>query len=280
MIDNKKVLVAVSQGNIEPWLTIKAKGQDTTWVNVQNRFVDVINFKSKNAPLLVKNYDHIHEILRYRKNVGLWQGRLDKFTAKLISKDVPQYHFSNVDNFLNVESWSTYQLQGRRFIALYDWFLKETRYDFLFTTTTSSYIVKQNLLNLINKFDANRLVYAGYLLPENQSEQFVSGAGTLLSRKIIEMLAKNWHLFDFSTLEDVAHGKLVSSFGVKAIALPRTDLLSVRDVGLLSEAELDSAFHFRCKSTSFPRQDAEIMQALHRRIITKYNKTDKYLRYK
>jgi hypothetical protein len=269
MIENKKVLVAVCQGNIEPWLTIKVRGQDTTWVNVENRFVDVVNFKSKNAPLLAKNYDRIHEIVRYRKNIGLWQGRLDKLIAKLISKGVPQYHYSKVDKFLNVESWSTYQLQGRRFIALYDWFLKETQYDFLFTTTTSSYIVKQNLLNLVNEFDTNSLVYAGYLLPENQSEQFVSGAGTLLSRKTIEMLAKNWHLFDFSTLEDVAHSKLLSSFGVKAIALPRTDLFSVNDVRLISQAELDRAFHFRCKSASVPRQDAEIMQALHQRIITK-----------
>lgn len=269
MIKNKKVLVAVSQGNVEPWLTIKATGQDTTWVNVENRFVDVVNFKSKNAPLLLMHYDRMHESLRYRKNIGLWQGRIDKIITKLISRSIPQYRYNELDKFLNVESWSTYQLQGRRFIALYDWFLKETQYEFLFTTTTSSYIVKQRLLNLVNEFDSDSLVYAGYLLPENQSEQFVSGAGTLLSRKTIELLTQNWHLFDFSTLEDVAHGKLLRSFGVKAIALPRTDLFSVNDVRLISEAALNMTFHFRCKPTSVPRQDAKIMQALHQRIITK-----------
>ena len=261
-------LIAVAQGNTEPWITIRNEGQEKTWVATKTDGIGTIHFRSKNTPLFVRVFDIFHEKNRYRKIIGLWQGRIDKVLSKIISKKTPRYIYDNSLETLIVNSWSTYQLQGRRYIALYDWFLSQTDYSFLFTTTTSSYINKQSLLKLIQKFNCKDLIYAGYLLPENNAKQFVSGAGTLLSRKSIELLVENWHKFKFDTLEDVSHGDLMRDLGVIPIPLARVDLSNAESVMALPVSVLETEFHYRCKSLAVPRQDAQIMNKLHERLIS------------
>ena len=111
------VLVAVTQGNTEPWLTIWKDGQEKTWIKSKVKNVDVIHFKSKSTPNIIQKIDRFHEKNRYKKRIGLWQGRIDKIIAKTISHKIPKYLFSYENYLLTVNSWSTYQLQGRRFIA-------------------------------------------------------------------------------------------------------------------------------------------------------------------
>ena len=262
----KSILVAVSQGNTEPWLTIWKEGQEKTWIKSKVKNIDVIHFKSKSTPSIIQKIDRFHEKNRYKKHIGLWQGRIDKIITKTISHKIPKYSFSYENCLLTVNSWSTYQLQGRRYIALYDWFLGQTDYEFLFTTNTSSYINKKNLSNLIQKFDSRDLIYAGYLLPENQKQQFVSGAGTLLSRKCIELIVENWYKFKFNTLEDVSHGELMRELCVAPIPLSRVELTSIDAVADLSSSVLTEEFHFRCKSPAVPRDDVQIMALLHMKL--------------
>lgn len=260
------VLVAVSQGNTEPWLTIWKEGQEKTWIKSKVKNVDVIHFKSKPTPSIIQQIDKFHEKNRYKTRIGLWQGRIDKIITKTISHKIPKYSFSYENSLLTVNSWSTYQLQGRRFIALYDWFLGQTNYEFLFVTNTSSYINKSNLSSLIQKFDSRDLIYAGFLLPENENNQFVSGAGKLLSRECVEMIADNWDKFKFDTLEDVSHGDLMRDLGVTPIPLSRVELTSPSAVAELPSSLLTKEFHFRCKSPEVPREDVQIMAHLHAKL--------------
>ena len=183
---NNTVLIAICQGNIEPWTTIWREGQAKTWIQDKIYGCNVINLQSIDAPCLVKKFDEIHERNRYRKKMGLWQGRLDKLSSKFISKRIPKYSFNKNNRILTVDSWSTYYLQGRRNIALYDWFLKYTNKDFLFVTNTSSYINQAHLLKIVQKFNPSDTIYAGYLLPESEREQFVSGAGNCCHGKVLK----------------------------------------------------------------------------------------------
>ena len=104
------------------------------------------------------------------------------------------------------------------------------------------------------------------MLPENQKKQFVSGAGTLLSRKCVEMIVENWHKFQFDTLEDVSHGELMRKLCVTPIPLSRIELTSLDAVAELPSLVLTKEFHFRCKSPVVPREDVQIMTHLHQRV--------------
>ena len=263
---NNTLLIAVTQGNTEPWVSIWREGQEETWIKSIVEGTKVIHFKSKVTPKIVQEYDIFHEKNRYKKQIGPWQGRFDKIIAKFISKKIPKYIFDEANYVVTVNSWSTYQLAGRRYIALYDWFLHQTDYSFLFTTNTSSYINKKNLFDLIQKLSMHDLIYSGYLLPENHTQQFVSGAGTLLSRRCVELIVKNWDRFKFDTLEHVAHGVLMRELGVTPIPLNRIELTNVESVLSLTRSILSNEFHYRCKSGAVPRQDAQIMSQLHARL--------------
>lgn len=262
----KSVLIAVGQANTEPWLSIWKEGQEKTWVKDSVTGSRVIHFTSKNAPYLVKKFDKIHESIRYRKTLGLWQGRLDKISTKFISRKIPKYLFSTESNILSVNSWSTYYFFGQRNIALYDWFLQNTNDDFLFVTNTSSYINQKKLLHIVQNFDSTEAIYAGYLLPEGGKEQFVSGAGRLLSRKSVEIIKSNWNKHTHETLEDVCLGLFMKLMGIIAIPLPRVSLPSTESVVLLPDSVVSTEFNFRCKSQEIPRKDVEIMKLLHERI--------------
>jgi hypothetical protein len=229
------LLIAIGQANTEPWTSIWKDGQEKTWINSGSDDISVVHVQSLNAPYFVQKLDSFHEKNRYRKAIGMWQGRVDKITTKFISKKIPKYDFNVNNQILMVNSWSLYFLFGRRAIALYDWFLKNTNKDFLFCTNTSSYINKKNLLNIVQKFDPADAIYAGYLLPEGEKEQFVSGAGRLLSRKSMELLVNNWHEYTHEALEDVAHGRLMERLGIYPIPLSRVSLPTPESVAVLSD---------------------------------------------
>jgi hypothetical protein len=260
------VLIAISHGNTEPWTTIWKEGQEKTWIQDNVHGSKIVHVQSKDAPHLIKKFDEIHEGNRYRKVIGMWQGRFDKIFTLFISKKIPKYLFDDNNRILTVNSWSTYYLQGRRNIALYDWFLKYTNKDFLFVTNTSSYINQAQLLKILQKFDPHDDVYAGYLLPESGEEQFVSGAGKLLSRKTVEVIKNNWHKHTHETLEDVCLGLFMRAMGITSTPLSRISLPTPESAKALPESTLQTEFHFRCKSDQIPRRDVEIMRILHARL--------------
>ena len=261
-----KVLIAVSQANQEPWNSIWTNGQQNTWMASSANGVKVVNFYSKNAPLIIKKLDDFHEKNRYRRHISVWQGRLDKLFTGLISKNIPDYILDQSNDLLLINSWSTYFTLGRRYMGLYKWFLAQKEYNFLFTTNTSSYINQKKLFEVIQSFNEGHLVYAGFLIPEFEVNQFVSGAGKLLSRKVVEIIVNNSASYKHSYLEDVDLGHFMREKGISPISLSRIEIRNPQEVPDISEATLREEFHFRCKSFENPRKDAEIMLQLHERI--------------
>lgn len=260
------VLIAVGMANVEPWKSIWEAGQNKTWVSESVKGVDVIQSISKSAPYLMYKLDKIHNSNRPKKYIGLWQGRLDYLTTRFISRKIPKYTFDNKKSVLEVENYSTWLLLGQRNGALFEWFLKHTDYDFLYTTNSSSYIIKKNLLAIVQDFDKKDNVYAGFLMPENQKIQFVSGAGRLLSRSCVELIVKNWRRYSHNNIEDVCLGNFLRDLGVRPVPL---NTVQVPDLAAASDLRTDvlaSEFHFRCKGLDRERNDIEIMTLLHKRI--------------
>lgn len=274
MVENKKtkLVVAVSHALVKPWDEIKI-AQEKTWITNHTSYSQVIFYLSKPSPLLLKKYDNFVEKYRFSKKYGRFISRLNQSTGNFISHRIPDYMFIKARQELVVDSWSTYQLFGRRNLALFDWFVNYTDSDFLFQTTVSSYIQIQNLIEQVKNFDPRSLVYAGAIInPHDPGYKIVSGAGKLLSRELVVKILKNKDFLNFNNLEDVALAELVSEIGARAVDLQRVDLPNMAALEKFSTKELQNHFHFRCKSDSTPRIDSEIMQELHVRLT---DKTDK-----
>jgi hypothetical protein len=151
-------------------------------------------------------------------------------------------------------------------MGLYKWFLAQREYNFLFTTNTSSYINQKKLIDVIQSFNESDLVYAGFLIPEFGENQFVSGAGKLLSRKVVEIIVNNSASYKHSYLEDVDLGHFLREKRIAPIKLSRLEIRNPREVSEIPEDRLREEFHYRCKSFERPRKDADIMLELHKMI--------------
>jgi hypothetical protein len=271
VIDNPKtkIVIAISHADEKPWSEIKI-AQETTWITNHTIDSQVIFYLSKPAPLILRKYDKCVEKYRFSKKYGRFISKLNYLSGKLISHKIPMYWFTKKNHELIVNSWSTYQLQGRRSLALFDWFINFTQADFLLQTNSSSYFKIDNLMNQLEKFDGIGLVYAGAIInPHDSNFPIVSGAGKLLSRELVLEILKNSKMLKFDNLEDVALAELISNLGVKPFDLGRLDLPNLATIEKHSNEELRSHFHFRCKSDSNPRVDSQIMQELHSRLSGK-----------
>lgn len=256
---------------MKPWDEIKI-AQEKTWITNRTNDCQVIFYLAKPSPLLLKKYDNFVEKFRFSKKYGKFISRLNILTNNLISHKIPNYIFIEAKQELIADSWSTYQSFGRRNLALFDWFINSTDGDFLFQTNVSSYIRVEYLQEILKKYDANDLLYAGAIInPVYTTFPIVSGAGKLLSRKLILEILKNKNLLKFN-LEDVALAELISRLGVNAIELQRLDLPNLSTIKKYSNQELGEHFHFRCKSDSNPRIDGQIMRELHLRLSDKSDK--------
>lgn len=266
------LVIAISHASLYPWKEIRIAQQET-WIASNATNAQIIFYLAKPSPLFLKKYDSFVEKFRFSNSYGRFIFRLNVLTGNLISHRIPNYIFREETQELIVSSWSTYQLFGRRNLALFDWFINFTDGDFLFQTNVSSYLRVEYLQDIVKKFSENELVYAGAIInPDDLKFPIVSGAGKLLSRKLIMEILNNKNLLKFDNLEDVALAELISKLGVKAINLLRLDLPNLPTIKKYSDLELREYFHFRCKSDSNPRKDVQIMKELHRRLSGKSDK--------
>jgi hypothetical protein len=271
---NASVVIAISHSEVQPWIEIK-EAQEKTWIKKLPHNVDVIFYLSKSAPFIIKKIDYLIEKFRFNSKFGRFVSVINKISAKFIPHKIPAYIFSENTKNLVVDSWSTYQLFGRRNLALFEWFLKDSNADYLYQTNVSSYINVNKLIEKLNEFDKVDFIYAGSIInPDKSPFSIVSGSGKLLSRNLIVEIMKNPKLLKFDNLEDVALAQSINRIGVDAIDLPRLDLPNLSKLRSCSDRELASHFQYRCKSDAIPRIDVQIMHELHARLFDNVSKSD------
>jgi hypothetical protein len=261
-----KIVVAISQGNEAPWTEIR-KTQQETWIRKFENQALIIHYSSKNPPLILKILDSFLEKYRFHSKIGRVVSVISRVMSIFTSSKVPKYRYNEEKKELVVNSYSTYLLFGRRNLALYDWFLKNTNAKFLFQTNTSSYLDVAKLIFITSKLDPNNSIFSGVINnPQSNSFKIISGAGRLLSRELIIEILKYKNLLKFDNLEDICISELIAGLPATVIPLERYDLPSIVTLNETPDDVLRGFFHFRCKSENALRSDSKIMLALHQRL--------------
>jgi len=262
------LIVTIGQAKSEPWESIWLNGQLPTWVSRFKNEVEIVNASGIRLGNLWKRFDAFHERKRYSKRFGLWQGRFDYFFIPWLIRNITPSRELAPSSIREIQFLTNSSLifAGRRLIGTMNWFLKETDYEFMFMTSTSSLINVNQIIKHISGFRRDTPIYAGHLLGDFP-EKFVTGAGQLINRETAKIVVSNFRQFPHQMLNDVALGFLLRKNGVEPIGIPWTWCKSVDEVLELSDENLSSTMHFRCKTSSNPRTDSEIMTALHHRLI-------------
>jgi len=154
-----------------------------------------------------------------------------------------------IDNTLFVETDTSSKNLGYKLLLALDWCTKNTDYDFIFRTNTSSFVNTIELENFISNNLINKdYVYCGMPLVRDYKDSdkkinFLSGAGIILNKKTTQLILdkrKNW---DHSEWEDVSLGKLLSENGVSFTEGRRQDIQYNFYNNIIDKTN----YHYRCR---------------------------------
>jgi hypothetical protein len=142
--------------------------------------------------------------------------------------------------------------------------LERFDFDYLFMTTTSSYVYPQRLLEICETLPRHRYAGGAVIYP---NANFAPGSNRLFSRDVVEHFIDDFWAQPASNLEDVSMSKSLRRMGYSISELPHLPLTSIVEVAELKKSEAQRHYHFRVKSGPLSqRSDVEIMHALDRKL--------------
>lgn len=263
----RTVLCAVSHAQQDPWFDIWVHGQCVTWQTIEDTSeFKIINFFGRKASKLTKTLDAIHERIRWSNRYLAKVLKLfDALTLSPFLFLVPKFKRDlslsrNHDSFV-VDFPDTFVTYRWKMLSLIKFFIEETDFDFLYVTSTSSYIRPAILLEQCKDYPQSG-VYLGPLPYEGA--KFVSGSSRLLSRDVAQIIWDNRLRFKISVIEDQAMAELLSKYNIYPSHLPLYNVDSREMAGQRNEHNSAGIFHFRLKTiVNGKRDDVMVMKTLH-----------------
>ncbi len=125
------------------------------------------------------------------------------------------------DSHIFLHSSSKYMDMGKKFIECLEVIDKKFEYEYIFKTTTGSYINFQNFEAFVNNLPEKNLCCApvGLYPPSNRTQEnqisFGSGRGIFLSRDVVKRIIEESSEWDHSLYDDVALGKFLFDRKIK-----------------------------------------------------------------
>jgi hypothetical protein len=265
------VLCALSHGLYEPWLGILKEGQQKTWLDEDfPEGFALIHFHGTPGGQLIQLLDRSHEKLRWKNRwVASVLRILDNILLFPLISYIPRHKKSKIlldsRDVIHVKFPDTYLTYRWKFLSVLSYFVKETNADFLFVTSTASYVQPKLVLDFVRGLP-NENSYAG--AEPYPGANFISGSNRIISRNIAHQVLSNRKRWAIGVIEDVALTNLVKSCGNNLITFPISNIGSLSELDSLTDKELYSRYHFRLKSfQGEDRMDAIIMNRLHSRIM-------------
>lgn len=274
MQDSKKelnIVCALSHGLYEPWIEILKEGQQKTWLNQEfPKGFTLIHFHGTPGGRFIQFLDRTHERIRWKNR---WVASVLRFLDNILLfpliSYIPRYEKSKIlldsRDVIHIKFPDTYLTYRWKFLSLLSYFVNETDADYLFVTSTASYIQPKLVLDFILGLPSENS-YAG--AEPYSGANFISGSNRIISRKIAKQVLSKRKRWAVGVIEDVALTQLIKSCGNNLITFPIANISSLKELESMTDKELETRYHFRLKSfQGADRMDVIIMKKLHSRIM-------------
>lgn len=265
-----KILCLISHGLYEPWLRIYEDGQKETWLkDEQPAGFQVAHFHGTPVSALGRVFDKVHERIRWSNRFGATSLKIfDSALSFPFRNLLPNVTTSELlkarDPVLHVHQPDMYCTYKWKEVGVFSYVLANFNFDYVFTTTTSSYIRPRKLMEVLENqprdgFYAGMIPYVG--------ANFASGSNRIFSRDLIEIIVAERKSINSAVIEDVSIADLLRKHNVAPIPLSGLNLSEASDIDTLTTDEIESNYHFRLKSgTLANRMDVELFHQLHDRV--------------
>jgi len=153
----------------------------------------------------------------------------------------------------------------KKTLSAFDFIYKNFNFDFLFRTNISSYIHKEQFLQILNNLPSSNH-YSGvpgthHSYSKKTKTPFCSGSGFFLSRDVLEICIKKSENIQKNLPDDVAIGDLLFREKIERSPQQRLDLSE----NIAYPQNIDkNHFHFRCKFPPDRSIDIKRMHLLHK----------------
>jgi hypothetical protein len=265
-----KVLCLVSHGLYKPWIDIYNRGQKDTWLATEMpENFEVAHFHGSPVGRLGLLIDKWHERIRWSNRPMATSLRVvDRALGfpfrSTIPRTTPSDSLASLQQVWHVHQPDLYPTYKWKEIGILAHAIDNYEFDYLFTTTTSSYILPNNLLKVIaNK--PRELYYGGMIPYENAN--FASGSNRFFSRDVVELLVKNRKFLDCGIIEDVSIANLLQKYDILPDSLFGLNLDSLNQIENLTSEQMNLNYHYRLKSGPLSkRNDVELFKKLHEKL--------------
>jgi len=190
----------------------------------------------------------------------------DTFFLKLMSITLPIARLETDyrgRKFLRVDSPEDQRHIAKKLYSALS-FCFEEEYDFVVRTTSNSLFNIKKLSQFLREINDKEILYAGREVKSLNRPSFISGSFLILNKRSVENLLRCRKHHNFGVLDDVAIGRIFANEigDLSKVYLQSIDLPNLESIAKISKHELGETIHFRCKSSSIPRIDVEIVTSL------------------
>lgn len=246
----KTYSIAIQYTDREPWKTIKKFQSQAGWLSRSfPQHVKPYFFVGSDNSKIMNLVESSHEYLRWSR-VGRITIPVDRIISKFFS-GLPTIHTEMSNSHVptvRVEIPDLFFLLNQKYLGAYQYFLKHTTADYLFTTNINNYC-QLNLLSEIIQTLPSSGVYAGTTLQAGK-KSFISGANRILSRDIVELIVNNSKSIDKGYIEDVALGIFLQNRNIRQITLKTLNIHSIDELQIIPTGELLNFHQIRVKCAS------------------------------
>ena len=243
-----KILCAISHGLYSPWIEIAKNGQEKTWLNEPRpENFEVIHYHATPLNQFGFVLDQFHEKLRWSNRFISTALRILDYATTfpflgLKAKVTQSKLFQLTDPAIHVHFPDTYLTYRWKGLAMFRYVLKHYDFDYLFITTTSSYIRPFELVKTAQNFPRNNL-FAGAKAYEGAN--FAAGSNRFISRDLLEKLVNSKRIYSPIWIEDVSLSKSLLKFGVSLKFVPHMDINSLQQLRHTTDSKLLENYHYR-----------------------------------
>jgi hypothetical protein len=258
-----KVIFLIIATERKPWSNILRYGPEATWLRKLPENVKVFKIFS----------DGSKGSSRYKNSSEVTKNELFQIDNPNIS-DTTVVADGNRLLFPGVSGWAGI-LQTT--ISALSYVNSNFEFDYVVRTNVSSYWNLKRLLEMLDRAPRNDL-YMGvigksYIPKLNAEIEFISGAGIILSKDVVELILQNRDRIEADFIDDIALGILARNLNVKVTDAKRKNIGEISRLICIPLHQLSQEYHFRLRSDfnllGFRRRkDVYLMKILHFRLRT------------
>lgn len=263
MASTSGIAILITDSFGSPFEEIRIKYGPIIISEARKHGIDCFFIKGKRPSKVTDLAERISNKLRYSP---LWplQRIFDEIT--LVSFRLKLPGVVRAEEQLNVGVQEGLRTLGVKVLAGFRYLTHD--YEYVLKITSSSVINFKVFLETLEQFqlEGNQPLYAGSIIRFNRNMDFVSGANLLLNRESVRILLANSFFWSHGNLDDVAIGRIMKKSKIVPREMSTLNLHSVEEVKSLKELDIAAVGHYRCKSSSIPRNDLQIIDELIKKL--------------